>query len=146
MRCYLLALGRKIPATHTDILNIYKCIYIYVCLYIYIYLCMFLFVWIPTGFVVVSIDTSHALNSHALLSALFRQKDSCHPYWRILHLDIQIYTYIYIFLRFQKNFGISHMYQVCTKYSCNVICFFRQKDSCHQCWHILYICGSKKDS
>ena len=28
------------------------------------------------------ICTSHVLNTHALLSALFRQKDSCHPYWR----------------------------------------------------------------
>ena len=42
----------------------------------------------------IPISTSYVLNTHVLLSALFRQKNSWHPYWNIKY--IYIYKYIYI--------------------------------------------------
>ena len=44
------------------------------------------------------IDIMLVLNTHALLSALFRKKKSCHPY---LHI---------IYIWHQKDFGNSNMY------------------------------------
>ena len=45
----------------------------------------------PARVIEIPINTSHVLNTHALLSAVFRQKESCHPY---LH---RFYPYIYIY-------------------------------------------------
>ena len=141
MHCYPLSSSRKIPATHT---GVYMYIYIYVwfqknfgndnmyqlctkctCtvmgffyrksrstrtdkLYIYIN---------PTRVIEISIDTSHVFNTHALLSALFRQTESCHPYWQ------NVYIYIYVWL--QKNYGNANMYQSSTKYICTVMRSFQ---------------------
>ena len=67
----------------------------------------------PTRVIEISIDTSHVFNTHALLSALFRQKECFDPYWHI------------IYIWFQKNYGDANMYQLCTKYTCTVICSFQ---------------------
>ena len=131
MHCYPLSSSRKIPATHT---GVYMQIYIYgskrilemtICtsyvLSTHALLCFFfyrksrstrtdkLYIYInPTRVIEISIDTSHVFNTHALLSALFRQTESCHPYWQ------NVYIYIYVWL--QKNYGNANMYQSSTKY------------------------------
>ena len=71
---------------------------------------------VPTRVIEIPIDTSHVLNTHALLSAVFRQKESCHPY---LHT---FYPHIYIW--FQKNYRNANVCKLCTKCTCTVIgCF-----------------------
>ena len=68
--------GRKNPTTRIDI-------------FIYIYIYNF------TKMMDMSIYSSYVLNFYALLSALFRQKDSWHPYWNIKYIYIYINIYIY---------------------------------------------------
>ena len=68
MHCYTLFLDRRFLPS---ILAYY--------IYIYIYM-------IPSRVIEIPINTSHALNAHTLLSAPFRQTESCHPYWHILYI------------------------------------------------------------
>ena len=72
MHCYRLFLGRKRPATHT-------CIHL---IHIYVY------IYGSKRIMEMQICTSYVLNTRALLSAVFRQKESCHPYWGILNIYI----------------------------------------------------------
>ena len=92
---------------------------------------MFKYIYInPTRVVEIPIDTSHVLNTHALLSALFRQKESCHPYWHI------IYTYGYGSKRIMgMPIYTSHVLNTHALLSAG----FRQKDSCHPYWRIKYV-------
>ena len=138
MHCYPLSSSRKIPATHTGVYiyiyvwfqknfgndNMYqlctKCTCTVMGFFIervvppeltnYIYIN-------PTRVIEISIDTSHVFNTHALLSALFRQIESCHPYWQ----NMCIYIYVWL----QKNYGNANMYQSSTKYICTVMRSFQ---------------------
>ena len=135
MHCYRLFLGRKSPATHTGILNVYIYIsmYIYIHIDIYIYLCIYIHIDIHIDIYIymykyiyiniyiygskrimeMRICTSHVLNTYALLSALFRQKESCHPYWRI-------YIYIHIYMVPKELWKCQH---VLVMYSIHMRCY-----------------------
>ena len=69
---------------------------------------------IPNEINEISINTSHIQNFYTLLSALFRQKESCHPYWYFKY----IYIYLYIF-EFQRILEIP----ICTCHLLNTHAF-----------------------
>ena len=46
MRCYLLFLGRKISATHIDVLYLHNSMYIYFLIHMYVYIYMYVFIYI----------------------------------------------------------------------------------------------------
>ena len=80
------------------------------------YLFIYIYIYGSTRMMDMPVCTSYVLNTHALLSALFRQKDSCHPFWRIKYIYINKSIYIYIYTYGSKR--IMEM-RICTSYVLN---------------------------
>lgn len=84
IQSYPLFIGRKIPATHT---GAYKFIYTHI-----------QNVWSQKNYGNARINYigMYYIYTHTVLSALYRQKDSCNPNWRIYIYILYMYVYIYM--------------------------------------------------